>query len=238
MTDELGAAALAAAVIDEEEAREEAQARVARADHLPGRPAPRRQLGARQLQGSLRARRRDDVRRPRAAARVRRARGRRDPGASSPRSRTTFGISKGTVVFIGTASAAFFVLGAVPMGWLADRVKRVPIVGIALVVLRVLHLPVGPRAQRVHALLDAVRGRHRQGEQHPGPPVAARRQLPDRHPRPDVGGHEHGRARHRHHQPDPRRRDRDVGRWPRGLALGLVHPRHPGRDRRGRSRSS
>ncbi len=33
------------------------------------------------------------------------------------------------MVFIGTASAAFFVLGAVPMGWLADRVRRVPIVG-------------------------------------------------------------------------------------------------------------
>ena len=30
-----------------------------------------------------------------------------------------------------TASSAFFVLGAVPMGWLADRVKRVPIVGWA-----------------------------------------------------------------------------------------------------------
>src|SRR5437762_3292563 len=42
---------------------------------------------------------------------------------------STVGISEGTIVFIGTASAAFFVLGAVPMGWLADRAKRVPIVG-------------------------------------------------------------------------------------------------------------
>jgi ABC-type branched-subunit amino acid transport system ATPase component/predicted MFS family arabinose efflux permease len=47
----------------------------------------------------------------------------------APEIRRTFGISEGTIVFIGTASAAFFVLGAVPMGWLADRVKRVPIVG-------------------------------------------------------------------------------------------------------------
>jgi ABC-type branched-subunit amino acid transport system ATPase component/predicted MFS family arabinose efflux permease len=49
----------------------------------------------------------------------------------APEIRRTFGISEGTIVFIGTASAAFFVLGAVPMGWLSDRVKRVPIVGIS-----------------------------------------------------------------------------------------------------------
>jgi ABC-type branched-subunit amino acid transport system ATPase component/predicted MFS family arabinose efflux permease len=48
-----------------------------------------------------------------------------------PEIRRTFHVSEGTVVFIGTASAAFFVLGAVPMGWLADRVRRVPIVGVA-----------------------------------------------------------------------------------------------------------
>ena len=46
-----------------------------------------------------------------------------------PEIQQTFGISEGTIVFIATASSAFFVLGAVPMGWLADRVKRVPLVG-------------------------------------------------------------------------------------------------------------
>ncbi len=46
-----------------------------------------------------------------------------------PEIQRTFGISQGAIVFIATASSAFFVLGAVPMGWLADRVKRVPIVG-------------------------------------------------------------------------------------------------------------
>ncbi|MEX1007455.1 MAG: ATP-binding protein [Acidimicrobiia bacterium] len=49
----------------------------------------------------------------------------------APEIRRTFGISEGAIVFIATASSAFFVLGAVPMGWLADRVKRVPIVGWA-----------------------------------------------------------------------------------------------------------
>jgi ABC-type branched-subunit amino acid transport system ATPase component/predicted MFS family arabinose efflux permease len=51
--------------------------------------------------------------------------------ALEPEIARTFGISKGAVVFIGGASAAFFVLGAVPMGWLADRMKRTPIVGVA-----------------------------------------------------------------------------------------------------------
>jgi ABC-type branched-subunit amino acid transport system ATPase component/predicted MFS family arabinose efflux permease len=42
----------------------------------------------------------------------------------------TFHISNGTVVFISTASGLFFALGAIPLGWLADRRKRVPIVGV------------------------------------------------------------------------------------------------------------
>jgi len=51
----------------------------------------------------------------------------------APEIEKTFHISEGAMVFIGTASAAFFVLGAVPMGWLADRVKRVPVVGVSSV---------------------------------------------------------------------------------------------------------
>jgi ABC-type branched-subunit amino acid transport system ATPase component/predicted MFS family arabinose efflux permease len=42
----------------------------------------------------------------------------------------TFHISKGTAVFIGTASGLFYALGAIPLGWLADRMRRVPIVAI------------------------------------------------------------------------------------------------------------
>ncbi len=48
----------------------------------------------------------------------------------NPELQTTFHISKGTAVFIGTASSLFYVLGAIPLGWLADRIKRVPIVGV------------------------------------------------------------------------------------------------------------
>ena len=236
MTDGTGdAAALAAAVLDEEAARQEAQARAREQVIFPDDLLPGVELGAGQLQAK---------RSPRGGVMMfvvlglllafDELEGARDPDRSSPRSRRRSTSASGTVVFIGTASAAFFVLGAVPMGWLADRVKRVPIVGIAALVLRRSSSFLSGLALNAFMFFwTSASDRHRQGEQHPGAPVADRRQLPDRHPRPDVGGHEHGRARHRHHQPDPRRRDRDVGRRPRGLALGLVHPRHPGRDRRG-----
>src|SRR6202043_1815295 len=61
----------------------------------------------------------------------------------APEIQRTFHISEGTIVFIGTASAAFFVLGAVPMGWLADRVRRGPIVGGASVLFGVFVLASG-----------------------------------------------------------------------------------------------
>ncbi len=43
----------------------------------------------------------------------------------------SFGVSDGTITAISSASLMFFVLGAGPMGWLADRYRRGPIVGIA-----------------------------------------------------------------------------------------------------------
>ena len=52
----------------------------------------------------------------------------------APEIRDSLGVSKGTITFIATAAEAFFVLGAVPLGWAADRMKRVPIVGAAGVV--------------------------------------------------------------------------------------------------------
>ena len=49
----------------------------------------------------------------------------------APDIRDTLGVSDGTITFISSASAAFVVLGAFPMGWLADRIRRAPIVGVA-----------------------------------------------------------------------------------------------------------
>ena len=51
----------------------------------------------------------------------------------NPELQTTFHISKGTAVFIGTASSLFYVLGAIPLGWLADRMRRVPVVALSLI---------------------------------------------------------------------------------------------------------
>ncbi|MCH7788733.1 MAG: MFS transporter [Acidobacteria bacterium] len=47
----------------------------------------------------------------------------------APDIRDTFGVGDGTITFIGAISSAFVVLGAVPMGWLADRYRRGPIIG-------------------------------------------------------------------------------------------------------------
>ena len=47
---------------------------------------------------------------------------------------TSLGVSDGVIVFITSAAAAFVVLGIVPMGLLADRVRRGPIVGVSSLV--------------------------------------------------------------------------------------------------------
>jgi ABC-type branched-subunit amino acid transport system ATPase component/predicted MFS family arabinose efflux permease len=47
----------------------------------------------------------------------------------APDIRDSFGVGDGLITFIGAISAAFVVLGAVPMGWLADRCKRGPVIG-------------------------------------------------------------------------------------------------------------
>lgn len=44
---------------------------------------------------------------------------------------TSLGVSDGTIVFITSAAAAFVVLGVIPMGLLADRVRRGRIVGFS-----------------------------------------------------------------------------------------------------------
>ena len=49
----------------------------------------------------------------------------------APDIRDSFGISNGTITFVASAAAAFTVLGAFPMGWLADRYRRGPIIGFA-----------------------------------------------------------------------------------------------------------
>jgi ABC-type branched-subunit amino acid transport system ATPase component/predicted MFS family arabinose efflux permease len=49
----------------------------------------------------------------------------------APDLRTAFGVSNGAIVFLAAASGAFLVLGALPMGWLADRYRRPPVIAWA-----------------------------------------------------------------------------------------------------------
>jgi ABC-type branched-subunit amino acid transport system ATPase component/predicted MFS family arabinose efflux permease len=49
----------------------------------------------------------------------------------APDIRDSFGVGNGVIVFLASASGAFLVLGALPMGWLADRYRRPPIIGWA-----------------------------------------------------------------------------------------------------------
>jgi ABC-type branched-subunit amino acid transport system ATPase component/predicted MFS family arabinose efflux permease len=52
-------------------------------------------------------------------------------GTLAPDVRDSLGVSNGTIVFMVTAASAFLVLGALPMGWLADRFRRGPIIAIS-----------------------------------------------------------------------------------------------------------
>jgi len=49
----------------------------------------------------------------------------------APDIRDSFGVSNGVIVFLASAAGAFLVLGALPMGWLADRYKRGRVIGWA-----------------------------------------------------------------------------------------------------------
>ena len=49
----------------------------------------------------------------------------------APNIRDSFHVGDGAIDFISAASGAFLVLGALPMGWLADRFRRAPIIGWA-----------------------------------------------------------------------------------------------------------
>ena len=49
----------------------------------------------------------------------------------APDIRATFGVGDGAITFIASSSAAFVVLGALPMGWMTDRMRRIPIIGWA-----------------------------------------------------------------------------------------------------------
>jgi ABC-type branched-subunit amino acid transport system ATPase component/predicted MFS family arabinose efflux permease len=52
----------------------------------------------------------------------------------APDIRDSLGVGNGAIIFITSAAGAFVVLGALPMGWLADRHRRGRIIGLASLV--------------------------------------------------------------------------------------------------------
>src|SRR6202046_5477486 len=52
----------------------------------------------------------------------------------SPTIQSSFHVSPGAITFVAGISGGFLVLGILPMGWLADRYRRPPIIGWATVV--------------------------------------------------------------------------------------------------------
>ena len=76
---------------------------------------------------------------------------------SLPTSATRSASSNGVIVFLAAASGAFLVLGALPMGWLADRYRRPPIIGWASLGVRGVRRVVRAGRERVPAVLGATR---------------------------------------------------------------------------------
>ena len=93
-------------------------------------------------------------------------------------------MSNGTIVFLAAASGSFLVLGALPMGWLADRLRRGPIIGWATLAFAGFLALVWCGHQCVPAVLDAARRRCREVEHLPGARFAARRHVSDHGSRP------------------------------------------------------
>jgi ABC-type branched-subunit amino acid transport system ATPase component/predicted MFS family arabinose efflux permease len=61
----------------------------------------------------------------------------------APNIQASLHVSSGVIVFVSGISGGFLVLGIVPLGWLADRVRRAPIVGIATFVFGLMVLATG-----------------------------------------------------------------------------------------------
>ena len=146
-----------------------------------------------------------------------------------PELRQTFHISSGAVVFIASASSLFYALGAIPMGWLADRMKRVPIVGVATLVAALFTFLSGLAGSAFVLFwalcLTGVAKANNLAVHQPlladNYPIGIRARMSAAM---NIGQQVLGNL-----SPVVVGRDRDLGRRGRGLALGLLRARHPGR---------
>ena len=145
----------------------------------------------------------------------------------APNIRDSLHVGDGVIVFISAASGAFLVLGALPMGWLADRYRRAPIIGWATAVFSAMVFVCGFAANAFTLFWARF-----------GVGIAKSNTFPvqgsliaDTYPisvRGRLNATIAGRgARGRGSEPGPRRRDRRARRRRERLAVGVPHPRHP-----------
>ena len=126
----------------------------------------------------------------------------------APEIRDSFGIGEGVIVFLGAASVAFVFLGAMPMGWLADRCRRGPVIGAAGLAFGFFTLLSGLARNVVVFFFARLGTGIAKSNTLPRPRLPHRRPVPDRRARPNRLAQHHDRSVGRRGQPHPGGRDR------------------------------
>ena len=145
----------------------------------------------------------------------------------SPNIQSSFHVSTGAITFVAGITGGFLVLGILPMGWLADRYRRPPIIGWATLVFGLMVAATGLRHQHLRVLPGPSRRRHLAVEHPKRPWFVVGRHLSDQRPRPALRRHGHVPGPGSCRQPAAGGSHRDRGGRSKRLALGLLHPGRP-----------
>ena len=144
----------------------------------------------------------------------------------APNIQSSFHVSTGAITFVAGIAGGFLVLGIVPMGWLADRFRRAPIIGWATFVFGLMVFASGLAINIFVFFLARFGAGISQASTQQRPRLPAGRHLPDQRARAALRGHGDGHRRGHGPQPASGRPHRHRGGWPERLALGLLHPGH------------
>ncbi len=145
----------------------------------------------------------------------------------APNIQSSFHVSTGAITFVAGIAGGFLVLGIVPMGWLADRFRRAPIIGWATFVFGLMVFASGLAINIFVFFLARFGAGISQASTQQRPRLPFGRHLPDQRARPALRSDGHGNRRGHGAQPASGRPHRHRGRRPERLALGLLHPGRP-----------
>ena len=101
----------------------------------------------------------------------------------APNIQSSFHVSTGAITFVAGIAGGFLVLGIVPMGWLADRFRRAPIIGWATFAFGLMVFVSGLGDQHLRVLPGALRRRHLPSQHQQRPRLSAGGHLPDQRAR-------------------------------------------------------